>query len=57
MCCMVLGQMRLEKAPSGLTDVSKLSLNHSSYRDKQRLSSSCYSEWPAMSLTASDMSE
>lgn len=44
MCCMVLGQMRLEKVPSGLTDVSKLSLNHSSYRDKQRLSSSCYSE-------------
>lgn len=47
MCCRVLGQLRLEKAPSGLTDVSKLSQNHSSFRDKQQrlqLLLSCYSE-------------
>lgn len=36
MCCRALGQLRLEKAPSGLTDVSKLFLNHSSFRDKQQ---------------------
>lgn len=36
MCCRVLGKLKLEKAPSGLTDVSKLSPNYSSFRDKQQ---------------------
>lgn len=36
MCSRALGQLRVEKAPFGLADVSKLSLNHSSFRDKQQ---------------------